>query len=63
MIIGDSTYALTSKQLAGRSQNDRNEIMDRIAATTAAEFIQKEKNLFTAILELVVSDNFRENFR
>ena len=63
MITDDSTYALTAKQSAGRSQNDRNEIINSIGANTAAKIIQQKKNLSAAILALVVSNDYKMNFR
>ena len=63
MIIDESTYALASKQSVDRSHNDRNEIINNLGAITAAKFIQKKKELFTAILAFVVSIEFKNNFR
>ena len=47
----------------GKSQNERNEVINVNFAESAAKFIVKKKALCDSIYALVVTSEFRNNFR
>ena len=61
--MNESSYAVISKKAVGRSQNERNELINIIGAETAAKLLMKKKALNDTIYALIVTSEFTNNFR